>query len=67
MEMQDIRRLEIVAGPVLVAYDFDPKTGTFTVWLGHHTVGAPETDTIQRTEVPLGVTTWVIEDALEAA
>lgn len=63
MNMHDIRRIRIVAGPTPVAYDFDEKTGELSVWLGDQAEMA--TKTAQRTAIEPGFTEWIMEETAD--
>ena len=58
MEMQDIKKIQIIVGPTQVAYDFD-EDGVLKVWLGAYVKQAPAT--AQFTEVGIGATWWSME------
>ena len=59
MDMKDIKKIQIEAGPNQLAYDFDEEKGIFSVWLGAYVKNAPAT--AQFTEIGLDFTRWNIE------
>ncbi len=59
MDMKDIKKIQIEAGPNQLAYDFDEEKGVLDIWLGAYVKNAPTT--AQFTEISLGFTRWNIE------
>ena len=60
MEMKDIQRLTIVAGPSSIAYHFYPTSQELVVWIGNYAIQAPLA--AKRTEILPGMEEWSMED-----
>lgn len=60
MEMEDIQRLTIVAGPNKIAYHFYPASGELVIWIGKYTELAPVS--AQKTYIKPGMSEWAMEN-----
>lgn len=63
MEMKDIQRFTIVAGPNDIAYHFYPTSKELVVWVGDYVENAPLI--ARKSEILPGMEEWSMEDREE--